>query len=281
MLQFQNVSKSFSGVEVLHQVSFSLEPGKIVALVGENGAGKTTLMKILSGILTEFEGRLLLHDQPIRPRTPRDAEKKGIAIIHQELNLVPDLTVGENIFLGREPVSWPGRINFQKLFRDADRLLKEFDFPFSSRVKVRSLPVGWQQMVEIARAFQVNANLLVMDEPTSALSEHEIELLFRKMNFLRELGKTIIFISHRLREVFEVADQIVILRDGSFVGKYERNDLNRDQLISLMIGHELTSSRQQSLKEQTVPDVLQVNDVKVYDRSKICLENLKFSLKQG
>ncbi|MEJ2637585.1 MAG: sugar ABC transporter ATP-binding protein [Calditrichia bacterium] len=239
MLEFKSISKSFSGVEVLHQVSCKIDKGRIIALVGENGAGKSTLMKIASGILIEYNGEMLLNDAVARFRNPKDAERAGIAIIHQELNLVPDLSIGENIFLGREPVSRLGQVDFRKLFAETNDVLQTFNFPYSPSQKVRNLPVGWQQMVEIARTLSMKAEIIIMDEPTSALSEHEIDVLFGKMRDLRDQGKTLIFISHRLNEIFTIADEVVVLRDGFFEGQFSIGEVNREKLIELMIGRRI------------------------------------------
>ena len=281
MLEFNNISKSFSGVEVLHQVSFKLENAKIIALVGENGAGKSTLMKILCGILPEYQGEIYMKGNCINLRNPRDAEQEGISMIHQELNLIPDLSVGENIFLGREPIGTLGRINFKQLFNHSDLILKEFDFPYHSKMKVRNLPVGWQQMVEVAKALQVKANLLVMDEPTSALSNHEIRLLFQRMKLLKSRGKTIIFISHRLREVFEIADEIAVLRDGFFVGKFAKNDITREKLISLMIGHDVPEISLSDSKKKDSTPVLKLNNLSVNIPGDLILSNIQFTLNRG
>jgi ABC-type sugar transport system ATPase subunit len=180
-LEFQHISKSFSGVEVLHDISFQLKKGNLFALLGENGAGKSTLVKILCGILADYQGKILLNGNEVKFSNPRKAENAGIAIIHQELNLVPDLNVAENIFLGWEPINRAGFIDSKKMYAEADKLLTEFDFPFQVKTKVRDLPIGWQQMVEIAKALRLKAEIIVMDEPTSALSESEIKFLFEQI----------------------------------------------------------------------------------------------------
>ncbi|MBN2364896.1 MAG: sugar ABC transporter ATP-binding protein, partial [Calditrichaeota bacterium] len=281
MLKFKNIRKAFSGVEVLHNISFSLHSGKIIALVGENGAGKSTLMKILCGILPDYEGQVLLNRQEIRPRHPREAERLGISMIHQELNLVSDLSVGENIFLGKEPLTNFKIIDFKKLFNRADAILQEFNFPFSSRIKVRNIPIGWQQMVEIARTLWINTRILVMDEPTSALSEHEIELLFDKMKMLKSMDKTIIFITHRLSEVFEIADEITVLRDGNYVGKFNKNEITREYLISKMIGHHLPGDLTARFKSKERKEVLSLSGVRVKRNRNIVLDNIEFKLHRG
>ncbi|MFZ0390144.1 MAG: sugar ABC transporter ATP-binding protein, partial [Calditrichia bacterium] len=280
LLEFRNICKSFSGNQVLHEISYSMESGRIIALVGENGAGKSTLMKILCGVLPDYEGGVLLQGKPEHFGNPREAEQAGIAMIHQELNLIPDLSAGENIFLGKEPVGKAGQVNFKKMHRKAEEILTEFEFPFSSRIKIRNLPVGWQQMVEIARALQLDAKIIVMDEPTSALSEHEIELLFGKMRLLKQSGRTLIFISHRLKEIFDIADEIAVLRDGRFMGKFPAQQVTRDQLIRRMIGREYAEQANRN-KPGAAEPVLQVQNLQVRQQDKTVLENIHFNLHKG
>ncbi|OGB66074.1 MAG: hypothetical protein A2Y94_12395 [Caldithrix sp. RBG_13_44_9] len=281
MLEFHQITKSFSGVEVLHQISFSVKSGKIIALVGENGAGKSTLMKILCGIFPDHDGQIFYNGQEIRPRNPREAEHLGIAMIHQELNLVPDLTIGENIFLGKEPLQPLGRVDFNRLYADSDQILQEFQFPYSPKIKVRNLTVGWKQMVEIAKALQVQARILIMDEPTSALSEHEIQTMFEKMRYLKNQGKTIIFISHRLREVYDISDEIVILRDGRYVGKYLKPEISREQLINLMIGHELSSRISDEQNDTDSAEIFSVKDLTVRLTQGMELAGIDFTICRG
>jgi len=280
MLEFKNIRKSFSGVEVLHGVSFSVDRGKIVALVGENGAGKSTLMKILAGIIPEYSGTVRIGNQLAHFKNPRDAERAGVSIIHQELNLVPDLSIGENIFLGKEPVKSFGRLDFRKLYRESDRVLKEFDFPFSSKTKLKNLTIGWQQMVEIAKALRLDSQIIIMDEPTSALSENEISRLFEKMQLLKSRGKTILFITHRLKEVFEVADEIAVLRDGLFLGKYPINEITREELINLMIGREIPD-RTTSFENEAKAELLRVVNLEASREEAKFLSQVNFSLRKG
>lgn len=280
MLQFSNIKKAFSGVEVLHGVSFSVNAAAVTALVGENGAGKSTLMKILSGVLVDYEGDILIDGQKRVFKNPVQAETAGISIIHQELNLIPDLTVAENIFLGKEPVGKFGLVKFKELHRKADELLKEFEFPFSSHLKVKDLGVGWQQIVEIARVFAGDAQIIIMDEPTSALSEHEIAILFDKIKLLKKNGKAVIFISHRLEEIFEVSDAVAILRDGKFIAKYPAVDISTEQLISEMTGKKYYEAA--GRKSAAASDViLSVDNLSINVQNKAVLSNISFSLKKG
>jgi len=280
MLKFSNIRKSFSGVEVLHDVSFTIEENSITGLIGENGAGKSTLMKITSGVITDYEGEIILNEKNVFFNNPREAERSGISIIHQELNLIPDLTVAENIFLGREPLRKFGFVNFNKLYSDADKILKEFEFPYPSNVKVRNLSIGWQQIVEIARVFSIDSKVIIMDEPTSALSESEIKILFDKIKILKNKGKTIIFISHRLEEIEAMTDDIAVLRDGEFIGKYSSSGIKRDEIISKMIGKKFfETSRKNKLKD--IEEVMSLKEVSIFYKDKVYLSNISFNLNKG
>ncbi len=280
LLEFINISKSFSGVQVLYDISFSIEKGKLFALVGENGAGKSTLMKILCGILNEYQGDIKLNGNKIIFNNPREAENAGITIIHQELNLVAELSVAENIFLGREPTNRLGFIDFKKMYAEAEVLLRRFDFPFSVETKINKLPIGWQQMVEIAKALRLKAEIIVMDEPTSALSENEIKFLFEQIAQLKKSGKTIIYISHRMKEIFEISDEVITLRDGRFVGKYSTSKINQDFLVSKMAGREIKTDRVRKQYHST-EQLLSLNSVSVIGSNKKILSELSFSLNCG
>ncbi|MBD3223973.1 MAG: ATP-binding cassette domain-containing protein, partial [Caldithrix sp.] len=280
LLHFEHISKAFSGVEVLHDINLSIYKGQIVALLGENGAGKSTLMKILCGILTDYDGNIILNGQRIYFKNPRDAENAGISIIHQELNLVPDLSVAENIFLGREPVNKMDFIDYKTLEQNALKALSDFDFPYAVQQKIHHLPIGWQQMVEIAKALSINAEIIVMDEPTSALSDSEIDFLFEKIALLQQQGKTIIYISHRMKEIFAVADEVVILRDGYFVGQYPLNQVDSPLLIQKMIGKNIRETVQAPMIESQ-ENAFSMKDVEVNGTDGAMLSNIRFDLKKG
>lgn len=237
----EGICKDFSGVSVLHSVDLELFQGEVLALVGENGAGKSTLMKILAGVYNDYHGRIFVDGALVRFASTRDAEKAGIAIIYQELNLVPELSVAENIFLGREPLGFAGRVNFGKMNRDATAILSGLHFPASPSEPVSSLRVGLQQIVEVAKALSLSACILVMDEPTSALSEGEIQILFSLVRTLKSRGVSIIYISHHLGEIFQIADRVLVLRDGARVGLLPVEETDRNALIRLMVGRELES----------------------------------------
>ncbi len=265
---------------MLHDITFQLRKGKLFALLGENGAGKSTLVKILCGILTDYQGKILLNGNEVKFSNPRIAENAGIAIIHQELNLVSDLNVAENIFLGREPVNRAGFLDYKKMYAEANKLLSEFNFPYHVKTKVNHLPIGWQQMVEIAKALRLKAEIIIMDEPTSALSESEIKFLFEQITQLKEKGKTIIYISHRMKEIFELADEVLILRDGKYLGTYPIADVDQNFLVKKMVGKEININnykKQISFEKQ----LLNLNSVSVFDNKQKLLSELNFNLKYG
>lgn len=280
MLRLLKIKKSFSGVEVLHDISFSAERGCVTALVGENGAGKSTLMKILSGVYSDYDGEVYIDDEKIFFKNPWEAKHRGISIIHQELSCIPDLTVAENIFLGKEPVGKFRFVNYPKLIRDAGAILKEFDFPYSPDTILRNISVGWQQIVEIAQALSSDAGIFILDEPTSALAESEIKILFEKIRLLKQRGKIIIFISHRLEEIYEIADEIAVMRDGLLIGKYSAAEITRGELIGKMVGNNLREIRQTEsfFGDETT---LQVEDLNVFDNSASYLSGITFTLMQG
>ena len=240
LLEMRNIVKEFPGSRALDGVSFDLDAGEVHALVGENGAGKSTLMKVLSGVYPagDFTGELVVDGEPQRFRNVRDSEDAGIAVIFQELSLVKELTVGENIFLGREP-SRLGVINTSELYRRASAALAELELELDPRIPLGSLGIGKQQLVEIAKALAKNARILVLDEPTAALTEHEVETLFRVLRRLKTRGVGMIYISHKLDEVFAMADRITVLRDGRTVATFAAGAVSKDSMIAAMVGREV------------------------------------------
>jgi rhamnose transport system ATP-binding protein len=241
ILELKNMTKRFSGVEVLHEVSFSLRPGEVHALLGENGAGKSTLVKVMTGVHQPDKGEIYLDGKHVTFADTRESRQAGIAAIYQELSLFPDLDVAENIFVGRQPTTIGGRIDWRKLYADAGSLLESLGVHLDLKQKARSLSIAQQQMVEIARAFSINARILIMDEPTSSLTLNEVADLFRLVRRLRDEGTAIVFISHRLEELFELADRVTIMRDGSYVDTCLLQDVTRDDLIRLMVGRTITN----------------------------------------
>lgn len=241
-LSLKGISKAFPGVKALDDVSFDVAPGSVHAVCGENGAGKSTLMKIIDGIYAPDEGTLEIDGQPVDIKSPIEARDKGIAMIAQELNYVPDFTIAENFYIGQWPRNRAGKINWRKVRREARTLLKEEGLPYSTRRRLGSLTVSEIQKLEILRAVHQNAEVVIMDEPTSAIAHKEVESLFEKIRQLKAEGKSIIYISHKMDEVFEIADDITVLRDGKVVSSQPASAITRDQVISQMVGRDLDSS---------------------------------------
>lgn len=241
LLEMQAISKSFPGVRALDEVSLDLNKGEVLALLGENGAGKSTLMKILSGVYQADEGTFLIDGQPVSITSPQEAMARGIGIIHQELSLIPHLSIRENIFLGREKVHpITKKIDWHYLSQESEKRLAELGITDIDVTRpVKNLSIGIQQMVEIARILSMNCRIIIMDEPTDALTPQEAKTLFQVINALRKAGKGIIYISHKLEEIFEIADRIHVLRDGSHVDTKAVSEVNTDQLIHMMVGRNL------------------------------------------
>lgn len=239
-LRMENISKAFPGVQALSGVTFEVAKGEIHALVGENGAGKSTLMKILTGAQPRDEGRITMRGEAVEIATPSDAQALGISMIHQELSLIPYLTVGQNIYLGREPrARIPGFIDWPTLYAQSQQLLDRLNVDVDARAEVQGLRIAQQQMVEVTKALSLNADLIAMDEPTSALTERETEVLFGVMRSLKAQGVSLIFISHRLGEVLEIADRVTVLRDGQLIGTVPIAELDEDRVVQMMVGREL------------------------------------------
>jgi ribose transport system ATP-binding protein len=236
ILQLTNIHKSFPGVKALDGASLNVYPGKVMALLGENGAGKSTLMKVLTGIYSLDEGDIRYQDKAVRFNGPRDSQQAGISIIHQELNLLPELSIAENIFLGREITNRFGAINWTAMFEQADKLLIRLKVKHASSTQLSELSLGEQQMVEIAKALSFKSKVIIMDEPTDALTDSEVDALFTVINELRDEGYGIVYISHRLKEIFDICDDITVLRDGKFIAEKPVSSINEDQLIELMVG---------------------------------------------
>ena len=242
VLEMRNVTKRFPGVTALDAVRLEVRPGEVHALVGENGAGKSTLMKILAGAQPMDEGEILLDGAPVRIRTPHDAQALGVSMIHQEFNLVPRLSVAENIFLGRLPSrGLPRRVDWRRVRAGAAAVLARIGADIDPRRPVGELSIAQRQMVEIAKALTVNARILVMDEPSATLTDHELRALFRLIRELRRQDIAVIYISHRLEELFEIADRVTVMRDGAWVGTHDLCDLTREDIIQKMVGRELAS----------------------------------------
>ncbi len=243
-LELKGICKSFPGVKALDNVQLSLRPGTVHALMGENGAGKSTLMKCLFGIYKMDEGEIFLDGQKIEVGNPDEAMKHGIAMVHQELQPVPARSVGENLYLGRFPVKKYGPlkvIDHKTMYAETEKWLKEVKMDFDPKALLGTLSVGQMQSVEIAKAVSQQAKVVIFDEPTSSLSDNEVEALFRIMNDLRDKGVTMVYISHKMDEIKRIADDITIMRDGTYVGTWKAEDMTTDQIIAKMVGRELTN----------------------------------------
>ena len=239
LLQLKGIEKSFPGVKALNGASLAVYPGRVMALVGENGAGKSTMMKVLTGIYTMDAGSLQWLGEPVAFSGPKASQEAGIGIIHQELNLIPQLSVAENIFLGREFINRFGRIDWKKMHREAEALLKRLNLRFSSHKLVGDLSIGDQQMVEIAKVLSFESRVIIMDEPTDALTDTETLSLFHVINELKAQGCGIVYISHRMKEIFEICDDVTVFRDGQFIAERAVSDLSEEQLIEMMVGRKL------------------------------------------
>ena len=261
ILQLDGIAKSFPGVKALKGVSFDVLPGEVHALLGENGAGKSTLIKIISGVYRPDEGSMVFDGAPVHFETPQEAQAAGIATIYQELLLFPELSVAENIFMGHEPRNAFGAIDWRKARAQARDLLASLDIHDLDVTRtVGALSVGNRQRVEIAKALSHNARVLIMDEPTAALTEHDVQRLFSIVRLLRERGVGIIYISHRLEEIFELADRVTVLRDGEYVDTRPVAEITNDDLISMMVGRRIEAL----FPKQEVPigePVLEVEDL--------------------
>jgi inositol transport system ATP-binding protein len=249
LLEVDDVRKEFPGVVALDNVKFKLKRGTVHALMGENGAGKSTLMKIVAGIYTPDSGSFKLRGQDIQLKNPLDALENGIAMIHQELNLMGPMTVAENIWIRREPTNRFGFINHGEMQRRTEDLFNRLNIDIDPTVEVRSLSVANRQMVEIAKAVSFNSDVLIMDEPTSALTEREVEHLFRIIRALKADGKGIIYITHKMSELFEIADEVSVFRDGKYIATKLSTEVSRDDIIRMMVGRDIS----QMFPKLTVP----------------------------
>ncbi len=276
LLEVLGVRKAFPGVLALDDVSFRLKRGHVHALMGENGAGKSTLMKIIAGIYTPDSGSFRLKGQEIRLTSPLDALQYGIAMIHQELNLMSFMTVAENIWIRREPLNAFGFVRHEEMRRKTQELFDRLDIPLDPQGEVRDLSVANRQMVEIAKAVSYNSDILIMDEPTSALTEREVEHLFKIIRTLKSQGKGIIYITHKMNELFEIADEFSVFRDGRFIAEHPASGVTRDDIIRLMVGREIT----QMFPKQTVPIgdvILSVRNLTLQGR----FSDVSFDLRRG
>ncbi len=275
LVKMKNISMDFPGVKALDNVDFELRAGEVHVLLGENGAGKSTLMKILCGVHKKQTGTIEFKDQEVEIKDVHHAQNLGISIIYQELNLIPHLTVAENIFIGRQPMH-KGMVNWSKMYEDAAKILEALNVDINPRAKIVDLGIAQQQMVEVAKATSVNADVLIMDEPTSALTEKEIKELFRTVHTLKKKGVGIIYISHRLEEIKEVGDRATVLRDGKFIKTIEFKDgvVDLDNIIKLMVGRDLLHKFPK--KDTTIgEEIFRVENISTKGFLKGCSFNVK------
>lgn len=278
LVWMEGIEKSFPGVHALSQCQFDLRAGEVHALVGENGAGKSTLMKILTGIYKKDAGRIVYKGQEVDIPNPRAAQLLGISIIHQELNLMPHLTVAQNIFIGREPRrKVPFVLDEKRINEQTEQLFSQLHLKLDPRTKVADLTVAKQQMVEIAKALSFNSDVLIMDEPTAALTEGEIEELFNTIRRLRSNGVGIIHISHRLEELKQISDRVTVMRDGRYINTVKTQEAPIDQIINLMVGRVIYEATPEIPEKPSSDAVLEVRKLK---RGKV-IRDVSFTLKRG
>jgi ribose transport system ATP-binding protein len=276
LLEMEHIRKEFPGVVALKDVSLELRAGEVHALLGENGAGKSTLIKVLAGIYAAESGSIRINGNPVTIASVQDAQKNGIAVIHQELVLVPHMTVAENIFLGREPQTARHTVDFKKMNADVKEILDSFELNIAPDEEVSSLTIAEQQMVEIIKALSFNSRILVMDEPTSSLSEKDVGFLFDTIRKLKKSNVGIIYISHRMGELKQITDRITVIRDGEYIGTRDTETAANDELIAMMVGRQLTNyyTRDYGNPSETVLEVRNLSDGKHF-------KNVSFELRKG
>lgn len=278
ILEMKKIDKKFSGVHALKEVDFELREGEVHALMGENGAGKSTLMKVLCGIYTRTSGEVILFDKPVDFHTIKESQDAGISIIHQELNMMNHLTVAQNIYIGREPMIGGIYIDDKKMEEDAKALFERIGIDIDPSVTVGSLTVGKQQMVEIAKAVSHDSKILVLDEPTAALTQTEVEELFKIMNDLKEKGIGMIYISHRMDEINRISDRITVMRDGEYVGTLITSETTKDEIVKMMVGRVIYGDKKEESKvPEGAPVVLEVKNLNRGSE----IKDVSFKLRKG
>lgn len=282
-LEAAGITKKFPGVVALDNVDFHIYKGKVNAIVGENGAGKSTLMNILSGVYTDYEGSIKVNGEVVKFNSVNDARDAGISMIHQELNLVPHMTVAENIFLGREPVNAVGLVDFRKMKTDTLSLLNNLGFDSSPDAVVMDLRVGQQQMVEIAKALSFDSKILIMDEPTSSLSEKETAVLFNLIKSLTSKGVAIVYITHKMDEIRLLADYVTVLRDGRFIKESAIADITMDDIVKSMVGRDRNEFfvKTDHEKGEVVLNVSNLNLEDETHRGRYILQNVSFDVSKN
>lgn len=278
VIEMSHIDKQFGGVYALRDVSLQLKKGTVLALLGENGAGKSTLMKVLTGMITKDGGTVKMNGKEINPKNYAEAQNMGIALVPQELALVDYFTVAENIYLGREPyIKGTKIVDFKKMYANAESLLNELKIKLDPKTKVKDLSVSGQQMLVIARILSQDAEVIIMDEPTARLGYHEIEELLEYIQYLKENGKSIIYISHRLEEIFRIADDVMVLRDGCFIGSKPVSEMDDKALIHMMVNRDVEFTDEFVQGRQRGEEILRVENL---SRAEL-VKNVSFNLYKG
>ncbi len=275
LVSMEDITKEFPGVKALDKVNFNLKKGEVHVLLGENGAGKSTLMKILCGAYPKDSGKIYIDNDEVNFTNVKDAKDAGVSIIYQELNLISNLTIAENIFIGEEPIK-NGIIDWKSMYQESQKYLDNLKLNISSKSKIKDLGIAEQQMIEVARSLSKNSKLIIMDEPTSALTDTEIQELFRTIRDLKAQGVGIIYISHRLEELTEIGDRVTVLRDGKYIQTKEIKDVTKDDLIHMMVGRNL-KNQYPKVQVDIGDELLRVEGISTKDK----LNNCSFSLKKG
>ncbi|MFD0714586.1 sugar ABC transporter ATP-binding protein [Paenibacillus sp. GCM10027626] len=278
LVELRGITKYFNGVKAVRNINLKLRGGTVHVLMGENGAGKSTTMKILTGIYKPDQGSILINGQEVHFHSPKAALEHGISMIHQELSPVLEMSIAENVFLGREPVySGTPFINYGRMYRETKKMFEDLELDINPKRKMKELSISETQMVEIVKAVSYNSNIIIMDEPTSSLADKEVEQLFKIIRKLRKDGKGIIYISHKMDEIFTISDDITVFRDGEYISTHAANELTQAVLIKNMVGRELTEVFPQRKKAVADETVLEVNGF----TAKGLFQNISFQLKKG
>ena len=276
-LKAVDICKEFTGVVALNNSSLEVEKGEVLALLGENGAGKSTLSKIISGVYKADSGKIFIDGEEVFINSIVDAENHGVSIIHQEIVLVPEMKIFENIFLGREIRKSYGIADDKKMISETRKFLQKFEFYISPETKISKLSIAQQQMIEIIKAVSFNSKIIFMDEPTSSLTDKEVEYLFKIINDLRSQDVSIVYISHKLEELLAISDRITVMRDGSTIGTVKTLDTNKDELVSMMVGRSLVNYYKRTFNNSAKDKILEVKSL----NGKPYLKDINFSLFKG